>query len=190
MSTNGRRLEDVVSYIAGLITFCLIIIGVIIFVFLYNSNLVSAGIAFLLALVIVAPGLIIIWTIKLFFGCIGEMTECTAVQLDVLKKLAQTTSEIKKLLVEVPASAAAPVPTPAPTNSNETNKQSESNEVDKDIDTQTEVEKAPPNKEHCSLYYDSRSLGTIECMLCDTVQDTTNDRCIYCRCKFIYKDER
>jgi hypothetical protein len=173
MSENGRKLQSAAVIIGIVEILAVICIGIVLWVQLKGwiglvSFIVTAGLGGLIA-----------YTQIMLLSCVGEMTEYSAIQLNLLKQLSKTIADLN----------IQPAPTQLPSKdlkSDHSSKRIVSEQIIKESDTDQNPKK---DRSGNILYFDTRSSGTVTCLMCGTSQDTTNNKCISCNCKFIYKDD-
>jgi hypothetical protein len=173
-SKNGAKLQEA----AGIIGVVEVVISIIAGITLWVTLKGVTGL--ITAVVIAGFGCLSAWMSMLLMSCVGEMTENSAIQIGLLKKLIGDGTDKRPLsgysgtapITYTSESSTIPVttlssPTPEPHHD------------------QVVVE---PNKKTAT--FESRSIKTIQCPICHKSQMATRESCYSCGCQFIFKDEQ
>ena len=173
MSDNSQKLKNAAEVIGTIEIIICIFSGIVAWF------LLKGWVGFLVFVAVTGLGSLLAWTFMYLLGCIGEITEYSALQFDLLKTMAQSIPHANHA-----AQAHAGDKT-------ENIEQSE----EQPIVTDEKLAAGPqdgdhPNRSRCTIYFESRKLKTITCTLCEKSQAATRDTCFNCGCRFIYNDEK
>ncbi len=170
MSKNGQKLQSAAIIIGTIEIIIVIIVGALLWMQL------KGWIGFLCFFGIAGLGGLYAYAQMMLLSCVGELTDLSARQLDILKSIKLSASAKK---------------TPTQSNKMNTNDNaSEANEHDDEaqsLDSSEDTLQKDFSKSNA--YFTSRSLGQIECPMCGKKQSTKSNHCIICSCNFVFKDE-